>query len=418
MPPNNPTTRYQSVSSKSKQRVLFLNDLGFQYGAGIAQARQVQSFLVGGWEVGALAWEPGELGLDKLLTRTPDDDLWLGLQRMSRPSTERLETEALIEAGLMMEIARFKPDVVIVGNIHSAQWSLTLLPAIRELGTRVIAYMHDGYLFTGRCPYPGDCNLFLTGCNETCPTATEYPPLPPEKIAPQWQLRRDLFSGENGIEVVANSHWTRDTFRRSIPNYRTCETVYLAADENVFRPGDRSSARASLELPLGKPLILCAAVNYQDKRKGAHHLRAAVKALGDRATFAAIGHNTHDFPELIGLGYHTDQYMLARVYQAADIFFGTADEEAFGQTILEAQLCGLPVVAFDVGGVHEIVTSDQTGLLVPKGDSLGAIDALQSLIENTELRLRLGNAGREANGSRYGVEAQFHRWESYLSANE
>jgi glycosyltransferase involved in cell wall biosynthesis len=399
----------------SGRRILFLNDLGFQYGAGIAQARQIQSFLVGGWEVGALAWEPGDLGLDKLLTRSPQADLWLGLHRLTRPSTERLETDEFIEAGLMMEIATFNPDVVIVGNIHSAKWSLKLLPAIRELGPRVIAYMHDGYLFTGRCPYPGTCELFLTGCDETCPTATEYPPLPPEQIAPQWQLRRQIFGGPDGIEVVANSRWTRDTFRKSIPEYRSCETVYLSADETVFCPGDRASARAGLNLPDDKPIVLCAAVNYREKRKGAHHLRAAIKALGDRVTFAAIGHNTHDFPELIGLGYHTDQFMLARVYQAADIFFGTADEEAFGQTVLEAQLCGLPVVAFDVGGVHEIVNSEQTGLLVPKNDSSGAINALKDLIENEDKRLQFGKAGRQANAERYGIEAQFNRWETYLS---
>ena len=399
----------------SGRRALFLNDLGFQYGAGIAQARQVQSFLAGGWEVGALAWEPGDLGLDKLLTRPPQADLWLGLHRLSRPSTERKKSDEVIEVGLMMEIAKFNPDVVIVGNIHSAQWSLKLLQAIRELGTRVIAYMHDGYLFTGRCPYPGNCSLFLTGCNETCPTATEYPPLPPAEIAPQWQLRRQIFSGPDGIEVVANSHWTRDTFRKSIPDYHSCETVYLAADENVFCPGDRQAARAGLKLPLDKPIVLCAAVNYREKRKGAHHLRAAIEALRDRVTFAAIGHNTHDFPELIGLGYHTDQYMLARVYQAADIFFGTADEEAFGQTILEAQLSGLPVVAFDVGGVHEIVTSGETGLLVPPNDSAAAITAIQTLIDEAPTRERLGQAGRQANATRYGIDAQFARWEAYLS---
>ena len=402
-------------SSASRRRVLFLNDLGFQYGAGIAAARQIQSFLEAGWEVGALAWEPGELGIEAMLTRPPAPDLWLGVRRVPRPLTPQRRDHHSIITGPLIEVARFNPQVVIAGNLHSARWPLQLLTEIRNLGPRVIAYMHDGYLFTGRCPYPGDCRLYLSGCNATCPTATEYPALPPDEIAPQWQLRRDIFGGENGVEVAANSHWTRDTFRRALPHFRSCETIYLAADERVYQPADKTAARVALGLPNDKPIVLCAAVNFREKRKGADHLRRVVTALSERVHFAAFGHNTAEFPGMIGLGYHTDQQHLARLYQAADIYLGSATEEAFGQTILEAQLCGRPVVAFDVGGVSEIVTHNETGLLIPLGDSDAMIAAVGRLAAEPQWAEQLGAAGRRQNEHRFSLAAQAAAWEHYLA---
>ncbi len=403
-----------SASSSTRRRVLFLNDLGFHYGAGIAQARQIQSLLELGWEVGALAWEPGHLGLDQMLTRPSEADTWLGMLRASRPHHPGRRDPETVIAGLLTDIGRFNPDVVIAGNLHSARWPLQLLVAIRQLGIRVVAYMHDGYLFTGRCPYPGDCELFLTGCDHRCPTATEYPSLEPEQIAPEWRLRRDIFAPAAGIEVAANSHWTRDQFRRAIPRHHSCETVYLGADERVFCPGDKAAARAALQIPDDRPVVLCAAVNFQEKRKGTAHLERVIQALKEDVRFIAIGHNTNRFPDLLGMGYHTDQSHLARIYQAADLYLGTAREEAFGQTILEAQLCARPVVAFDVGGVREIVEHQRTGRLIPLDDDTTMIQQVRELLADQSALTELGAAGRELNASRFSIAAQAAGWEQYL----
>ena len=410
------TTQISPVPAPAApRRILFLNDLGFQYGAGVAQARQMQSMLAAGWEVGALAWEPGGLGFELVVTRAFDPNCWLGLRRARQFHRETPMTNDEIIAGISLEVARFAPQVVIVGNVHGANWPLDLLPALATLGCRVIAYLHDGYFFTGRCPYPGSCNLYLTGCDERCPTATEYPAVEPALIAGQWNLRRKIFNHSRGIEVVGNSHWTRDMFRAALPEYRSCETVYLAADETVFQPGDKLAARQHLGLPPDKPVILCAAVNFHDKRKGASYLQEIIAAFKDTVTFAAFGHHAGEIPGLIGLGYHHNAHEIAVIYQAADIFLGTATEEAFGQTIMEAQLCGLPVVAFKAGGVAEIVRNELTGKLVPVGHTAGIIKALQSILGDAHFRFHSGVWARAAAVSRFSLENQAQGWERYLA---
>jgi len=397
------------------QRILFLNDVSFQYGAGIAQARQIEAIIGLGIETGVLAWSPGGISLERVATRTIDPDLWLGIREVNHLEGGKSMSDETVITGLLMEVARFNPEIVLVGNLHAARWPFRLLPALTEIGCRVICFLHDAYLFTGRCAYPGTCRLYLTGCNETCPTADQYPALAPDLIAGAWQVRRDIFGGPHGIEVIANSRWNARMFKTALPSTQHVDTIELGADETVFKPGDRAAARQHLGLPPDKPVVLCAAVNFQEKRKGCEYLREIIAALKDSVTFAAFGHNAHEIPGLIGLGYHLEAHRLAEIYQAADVFLGTAVEEAFGQTVMEAQLCGLPVVAFQAGGVMEIVQDELTGKLVRIGDVPAAVVALQALLADPVTRAATADRAREHAVKHFSQPAHETRWLHYLT---
>jgi glycosyltransferase involved in cell wall biosynthesis len=397
------------------QRVLFLNDVGFQYGAGVAQARQVEAFLALGIEVGVLSWATGEIKLEHVATRPVDPELWLGIREVNDLEGDKFLSEEAVIAGLQMEVARFNPSIVLVGNLHAARWPLSLLSALRRIGCRVITFVHDAYLYTGRCAYPGDCRKYLTGCDESCPTASVYPALAPGLIAGAWKLRRDLFGGPHGIEVVANSHWSKRMFHTALPACTHVETIHLGADEFVFQPGDKPAARRRLGLPLDKPVVLCAAVNFQDARKGCHQLRDIIAALQGEITFAAFGHHTAEIPGLVGLGYHLQAHKLAEIYQAADLFLSTATEEAFGQTLMEAQLCGVPVVSFHAGGVDEIVRNEITGKLVRNGDTTEAVAAIRAALADKRFMDTAGPWSRQYAVARFAQWAHEERWHVYLS---
>ncbi|MCF7760777.1 MAG: hypothetical protein K9M98_09750, partial [Cephaloticoccus sp.] len=124
----------QSRSSQLPRRVLFLNDVSFQYGAGIAQARQVEALLSLGIETGVLAWAPGQIELEVVATRNVDPTLWLGIRDVDHLEGGKKLSDAGVIAGLLAEVARFNPDVVIVGNLHAARWPFQLLTALRTLG--------------------------------------------------------------------------------------------------------------------------------------------------------------------------------------------------------------------------------------------------------------------------------------------
>ncbi len=91
---------------------------------------------------------------------------------------------------------------------------------------------------------------------------------------------------------------------------------------------------------------------------------------------------------------------LSQVYEDADIFAMTSLQldrsvEGFGLVYLEAAAHGLPVVAHHVGGVADAVVDGRTGFLVPENRPAQLAAAFERLIHERELRLRLGEAGRE-----------------------
>lgn len=92
------------------------------------------------------------------------------------------------------------------------------------------------------------------------------------------------------------------------------------------------------------------------------------------------------------------------------MYFMTSRHEAFPMVILEAQSCGLPVVAFDCDyGPGDIITDSVDGILVPVGDYDSYIRAAVKLAENESLRKEIGNNAR-LNSEKYSKENILKLW--------
>ena len=85
---------------------------------------------------------------------------------------------------------------------------------------------------------------------------------------------------------------------------------------------------------------------------------------------------------------HVDEAALQQAYADADIFCAPSRFESFGLVLFEAMQYGIPVVSTRVGGIPEVV--GDAGLLVPPDDADALRAALRALIEDGELRRRLG----------------------------
>ena len=409
-------TCYQKISDGDKLRVLFLNDVGFQYGAGIAQFRQVQSFLLFGHQVGMFCWSGASYMANAVLPFGVERRLWLGARSFPELHFHRgCQIEDIIN-GLVAAVKEFAPDLVVVGNLHGAQWPLQLLAALRELDFLTVAYMHDCYLLSGRCAYPGECLKYLTGCDSDCPTINEYPPLARNEVAAAWQYRRSLFSGSDAIPVATNSQWVLEQARRSFPAFGFAKVVYLGLDCSVYRPIERNLARRLLGLSETEFIILFGAINFEDRRKGGHILRTVSEALKDRVSFLVFGENSKTFKSLKVTGSLVRDFRkMPLLFSAADIYLFTSLEEAFGQTVMEASACGIPVIAFNIGGVGEIAIDKNNALLLNDIDSIAVIELLNEIIDNRQLLDGYGQSGLALVRERFSLEAQWENWKRYLA---
>jgi glycosyltransferase involved in cell wall biosynthesis len=118
-------------------------------------------------------------------------------------------------------------------------------------------------------------------------------------------------------------------------------------------------------------------------------VEAEIERLGLEGSVRLTGERS-DVPELLA---------------DADIFVLSSRSEGLPVSVLEAMAAELPVVASAVGGLAELVDDGGTGILVPAGDEQALAQALGRLVEDAELRRKLGAAGRARAEERFDLEA-------------
>ncbi len=96
--------------------------------------------------------------------------------------------------------------------------------------------------------------------------------------------------------------------------------------------------------------------------------------------------------EVVLAGFRRDA---AELLAAADVAVLASRDEGLGTTLLDAMLCGVPVVATAAGGVREVVRDGTDGLLVPVGDGAALGAAIVRVLRDAPLRAALVGAGRE-----------------------
>ena len=134
-------------------------------------------------------------------------------------------------------------------------------------------------------------------------------------------------------------------------------------------------------------------------RKGGHDLLEAVREMPDDAVEVDIVTTSPPatLPQRpnvrVHVGLDHERPDLFELYRRADLFVLPSRAECYGHVFCEAMACGLPVVGCDVGAVPELVVDGQNGMLVPPGSPGALAQALRTLIEDRDLRHRLGERG-------------------------
>lgn len=396
--------------------VAFLNDTGFVGGAGIAHRRQVQSFLAAGHNVGAVCClenrETAPLG-PRGATGLPGN--WLGLRSLPDIHRKHGLSDAAIGERIVAEIASLSPDLVVTGNLHWAEWPVDVLAAIADAGLPVISYLHDCHWLTGRCAYTDGCPRYLTGCDENCPTAAEYPSANPLEIRGRFEDRRTVFV-DRRVPMLANSSWMQRLANAAFVGKASVGIARLGLDDSLFSPIDKTLARRLLGLPEDGTIVLAGAVDLKEKRKGGPFLKRLFHQLSGvkNTRILTFGWRSGEFRNVTSMGHVTDERIMPVIYSAADVLVHTALEESFGQTLMEAAACGLPIVSFRSGGMTEIARHEVNALTVAAPDEPGFLRAVSELLADPARRRSLGEAGRSIVENEYSLQRQYDSWHANM----
>jgi glycosyltransferase involved in cell wall biosynthesis len=97
-------------------------------------------------------------------------------------------------------------------------------------------------------------------------------------------------------------------------------------------------------------------------------------------------------------------------HQMFDLLLLTSHSEAMPLTILEANACGVPAVATDVGGVRDVIVQGETGYSVPAGDVEALTGRVLELLRQPEKRIHMGQTARQRAVQQYSLDAMIHRY--------
>ncbi len=307
-------------------------------------------------------------------------------------------------------------DVVNFHNLHGGYFNYLALPKLVRYKPAVLT-LHDMWAFTGHCIYSYNCERWKTGCG-ACPYPETYPEIRRDATRLELRLKKWAFNKEN-LTVIVLSRWMEQLVRKSILRNHQILHIPNGVDLDIFRPLDRSQCRQLLGLPMARNLILFAAADLKDPRKGMDLLIQALAGLSAHLkgkTSLVIMGQTNDLDlsgigmEIYRLGFIQDDRLKAQVFSAADIFAFPTRADNLPLILQESLACGTPVISFDVGGVSDLVRPEVTGLLAPPEEARQFGFFIEKLLSDPALRKRLSYSCREIAEQEYSLTLQAQRY--------
>ena len=218
--------------------------------------------------------------------------------------------------------------------------------------------------------------------------------------------------------VTAVSAWLRDETHRLLAIERPIEVIH-----NFFEPKtprrSRCEVRRELGLRDGEAMI----VHLSNLRpvKRIDLLLDTVARVRPRESFKLVilaGGDFSSFHEQVRrLGISERVVVRENVFdiedylQAADLGLFTSESESFCLSMLEAMSFGVPSVSTAVGGIPEVVTSNESGLLEPAGDADALARDVEALLRDPTRRTRLGQAAKARAQEKFSASAIVPRYE-------
>lgn len=321
----------------------------------------------------------------------------------------------------LLDLPPHRPDIMHGHNLHGEYFDLRALPWLSKQMPLVLT-LHDNWLLSGHCSQSFDCDQWKTGCGY-CPDLTIYPPIRRDATAYNWERKRAIYA-QSRLHVATPSTWLMHRVKQSIldPAIVDARVIPNGVDLSIFRPGDKHAVREELEIPQNAIVLLFVASGIrQNQFKDYRMMRAAVAMVAEQLSgsdvlLLALGESAEpewiDRAQVRFIPFEPNPAVVAKYYQAADLYLHAARADTFPMTIIEALACGTPVVATAVGGIPEQVKSLQldgaahkwpihnadkaTGVLVAPGDADGMAQSVEALLSQNDLyRCAADNAVRD-----------------------
>jgi colanic acid/amylovoran biosynthesis glycosyltransferase len=222
---------------------------------------------------------------------------------------------------------------------------------------------------------------------------------------------KEVFEKADVIHLLGEDLWKRAQKRGCNPA-KNHVLIPPAIDTTLFQPGEGAAVRngkvriisvGRLEWKKGYPDALLAIRSLQDQGVACEY-----RIIGEGKYFEALSFMRHllGLEDSVSFLPSNNQDKVREELLNADIFLHSAVSEGFCNAVIEAQAMKLPVVCSDADGLSENVANGVTGFVVSRRDSAALTEKLAVLARDSELRKRMGEAGRQRVLEHFRVQDQ------------
>lgn len=320
----------------------------------------------------------------------------------------------LFPNNIHQKINALKPDIV---NLHWICGGFIPIQSLSKINAPLVWSLHDMWAFTGGCHYAGDCQGYLKSCG-SCPQLGSNSK---RDLSYQiWKQKQHYWKNTN-ITIVALSNWLADCVKKSsLFHDLPIKVIPNGLDIEVYKPIEKNLARNLLNLPQDKQLLLFGAMNAtSDKRKGFQLLLPALEKLSqtqkDNIELVVFGASQPANPPNLGfkvnyLGRLNDNISMVLAYSASDVFVAPSLEDNLPNTVMESIACGTPCVAFNVGGMPDMIEHQQNGYLAKPFEVDDLTQGISWVLENDERWQKLSENARKTVGEKFTLKLQVEKY--------
>lgn len=286
--------------------------------------------------------------------------------------SSRRATNALIR-----HIEQLQPDVISLHNIHDHYLNYELLfRYLNETNIKVVWTFHDCWAFTGHCMHfvTKNCDRWKTGCYD-CPMKGEYPKSLMDRCSKNWALKKELFTTNKNLTIIACSDWLANFVRLSFLKDKKILTIHNGVDLTTFVPSGSNNS---------DKFRVLAVSSVWHKDKGLYDIYELRKQLPENFDITMVGlqpEQVKDLPEGVnGITRTQNVQELVKLYSEADVLINPTYADNFPTVNLEALACGTPVITYKTGGSPEAI-DENTGVVVEQGDVEALAGAIRQMKE-------------------------------------
>ena len=307
-----------------------------------------------------------------------------------------IHSPAIIPSKWPQRLNKMEADLI---HIHWVNGEMLSIAGIGSIKTPIVWTLHDMWAFCGAEHYTEEFRWKEGYFKHNRPSYESGFDLN------RWTWERKLKHWQRPLHIVTPSSWLAECVHQSALMHDWPVTIVPnAIDTDIWQPVKKTLARQLLHLPPDVPLLVFGAMGgANDPRKGFDLLQSALEYLqGEIPGLELIIFGSLAPPTPIDLGYPMhytghlhDDISLRLLYSAADAIVVPSRLEAFGQTASEAHSCATPVIAFNTGGLPDIVDHKETGYLARPFDIGDLAKGIQWVLSDSVRHKELTQAARK-----------------------